>query len=74
LKNDPDKYLQRGGSCIIEPKGDYLLPSKFDTEEVLYCTPENFDVEIKEKMTLDVSGHYNRWDIFDLSINRKRKE
>jgi len=50
------------------------LPSKFDTEEVLYCTPENFDVEIKEKMTLDVSGHYNRWDIFDLSINRKRKE
>ena len=74
LKNNPDKYLQRGGSCVIDPKGDYLLSPKFDTEEILYCTIENFDVAIQEKMTLDVSGHYNRWDVFDLSINRKRKE
>jgi predicted amidohydrolase len=73
LNNVPDKYLLNGGSCVIDPKGNFLLHPQFDKEEILYCTIENFDMAIREKMTLDVSGHYNRWDVFDFSINRKRK-
>jgi nitrilase len=73
LKNNPAKYILNGGSCVIDPKGNYLLPPQFDKEEIFYCTIEHFDVAIKEKMTLDTSGHYNRWDIFDLHINRNRK-
>ena len=73
FKNDPDKYILNGGSCIIDPKGSYLLEPQFNKEEILYCTIENFDTAIKEKLTLDTSGHYNRWDIFDFSVERRRK-
>ena len=58
---------------MIDAKGDYLLPPQFDKEEILYCDIENTDEAIKEKMTLDTSGHYNRLDIFDFSVDRKRK-
>lgn len=73
LKNDPEKYILSGGSCVINPKGEYLLNPQFDKEEILYCTIENMDMALKEKMTLDTSGHYNRWDIFDFTVERKRK-
>lgn len=73
FKGNPDKYILNGGSCVIDPAGNYLLPPQFDKEEILYCTIDNFDTAIKEKLTLDTSGHYNRWDIFDFSIDRKRK-
>ena len=74
LKNDPEKYILNGGSCVIDPKGNYLLTPQFDKEEILYCSIDNFDTAIKEKLTLDVSGHYNRWDIFDFTVDRKRKK
>jgi nitrilase len=74
LKDSPDRYILNGGSCVIDPKGNYLLTPQFDKEEILYCSIDNFDTAIKEKLTLDTSGHYSRWDIFDFSVNRKRKE
>ena len=73
LKNNPEKYILNGGSCVIDPKGNYLLPPQFDKEEILYCTIDNFDMAIKEKLAMDVSGHYNRWDVFDFTVNKKRK-
>ncbi len=73
LKDDPEKYILNGGSCVINAKGDYLLPPQFGKDEILYCTIQNTEEAIKEKMTLDTSGHYNRTDIFDFSVNRKRK-
>jgi nitrilase len=72
LKNAPDKYLLNGGSCVIDPKGNYLVPPQFDKEEIIYCLIENFDTIIKEKMTLDVSGHYNRPDVFEFAVNKRR--
>jgi nitrilase len=74
LSGNPDKYVLNGGSCVIDPKGNYLLTPQFDKEEILYCTIDNFDTVIKEKLTLDTSGHYSRWDIFDFNVNRKRKD
>ena len=73
LKSNPEKYILNGGSCVIDPKGNYLLPPQFDKEEILYRAIDDFDTAIKEKLTLDVSGHYNRWDIFDFTVDRKRK-
>jgi predicted amidohydrolase len=73
LKNALGKYILNGGSCVIDPRGNYLLPPQFDKEEILYCTIDNFDMAIKEKLAMDTSGHYNRWDIFDLSVERKRR-
>ncbi|MEP6712389.1 MAG: carbon-nitrogen hydrolase family protein [Ferruginibacter sp.] len=74
LKNNPEQYLLNGGSCVIDPKGNYLLTPQFDKEEILYCSIDNFDTALKEKITLDVSGHYNRPDIFDFTVERKRKQ
>jgi nitrilase len=74
LKSNPDKYILNGGSCVIAPDGNYILTPQFDREEILYCKIDNFDAVIKEKLTLDTSGHYNRWDIFDFTVERKRKQ
>ncbi|MEO7291991.1 MAG: carbon-nitrogen hydrolase family protein [Ginsengibacter sp.] len=73
LKNDPEKYILNGGSCIIDPRGEFIVQPQFDKQEILYCTIENTDAALKEKLTLDTSGHYNRSDIFDFSFNNKRK-
>lgn len=73
LAEKPDQYLLNGGSCIIGPDGQYLLPPQFEKEEILYATLPLLDTVIKEKLAMDTSGHYNRWDIFDLSVNRNRK-
>jgi nitrilase len=74
LNNTPANYLLNGGSCVIDPKGKYLLTPQFDKEEILYCTIADFNTIIKEKMTLDVTGHYNRPDVFEFTVNRKRNK
>ncbi len=73
FKTDTEKYILNGGSCVVDPSGKYLLEPQFDKEDILYCTIENFDTALKEKLTLDTTGHYSRWDIFDFTVNRKRK-
>lgn len=73
LKARQEEMLLRGGSCVIGPDGDYLLEPSFDYEGVLYCDIDNFDKLIEEKLTLDVSGHYNRPDIFEFNVNRRRE-
>jgi nitrilase len=62
-----------GGSCVIGPDENFILHPQFDKEEILYCTIDDFDKALKEKITLDTTGHYNRWDIFDFTVDRKRK-
>ncbi|HET9056924.1 MAG TPA: carbon-nitrogen hydrolase family protein [Chitinophagaceae bacterium] len=73
LKDVPDKYILTGGSCVIDPRGNYLMTPQFDKEEILYCTIDNFNTAIKEKLTLDTSGHYNRWDIFNFTVDKARR-
>lgn len=72
LQNDPQIQTLRGGSCVIGPDGNYILPPVFDKELIIYAELDANEV-IKERMTLDVTGHYNRNDIFDFSINDSRK-
>lgn len=69
---DSVELILNGGSSVIGPDGMYLLEPQLGREEILYFTIEDMDRIIEERMTLDVSGHYNRPDIFDLSINKKR--
>ena len=67
----PDQFLLSGGSCIIGPDGQFLQTPVFNKETIVYHELDINQV-FEEKMTLDVSGHYNRPDIFELNINRKR--
>ncbi len=67
--SSPNTLLLRGGSCIIAPDGSYVVEPVFD-EETIITAELDLTLIDKEKMTLDVSGHYHRPDVFDLKLNR----
>ncbi len=70
---DKDRMILNGGSAIIGPDGKYVVEPVFDRETILYADLD-IDLVYEEAMNLDVSGHYQRPDVFDYSINRKRKK
>ncbi|HFA47824.1 MAG TPA: carbon-nitrogen hydrolase family protein [Bacteroidetes bacterium] len=71
LKNDPDEWVLNGGSCVIAPDGFYDLKPQFYKEKIIYHTMDDLDHVLRERMTLDTSGHYQRPDIFELKIKGK---
>jgi nitrilase len=64
----PDTVLSNGGSCIVAPSGDFLVPPTSDGEGLFYA-----DLDLGEiarwKFDFDVVGHYARPDIFRLGVN-----
>lgn len=61
-----------GHSSIIGPKGEFLVePSS--GEKIIYADVDMEDC-IEAKMSHDVIGHYNRFDIFRLTVNEERWE
>ncbi len=64
LADEPDKLLLRGGSAIIGPDGSYLVGPVYDEETILTAELDLTDID-REKMTLDVSGHYFRPNVFN---------
>lgn len=71
LKANPDQWALNGGSCIVAPNGRYLVEPVFDKEELITCEC-NLDETIKERMTLDTSGHYQRRDVFEFKVDTSR--
>ena len=71
-EKEEDKWILNGGSCIVGPNGKFLLEPQFNEEKMIYYTVENLDQVIEERMTLDVTGHYNRNDVFEFKVNKKR--
>ena len=69
LAGRADAFLLRGGSAIIGPDGRYVVEPVFDEERTISATLDLTAVD-REKMTLDVSGHYNRPDIFDFALRK----
>jgi len=71
LKDKPDQLVCNGGSCIIDPRGEYIVEPVFNREEIITATID-LDERIKEQMTLDTSRHYQRPDVFEYSVNKNR--
>jgi len=69
----PDALVERGGSAIIAPDGRYLAGPVFDDESVLIADLDLTEIE-REVMTLDVSGHYSRPDIFHFKMKPMPQE
>lgn len=67
LVDKPDHLILRGGSAIIGPGGQYIVDPVFDEEKIIVAEL-NFETVDKERMTLDVTGHYQRADLFELRI------
>ncbi len=64
-----DPLLLRGGSCVIAPDGSFIVEPVFDLETTITAEIDLSKIA-GEKMTLDVSGHYQRPDIFDFNIKQ----
>ena len=67
LADKRDDFVLHGGSAVIGPDGKYVVEPVFE-EEAIVTAELDLNAVDREKMTLDVSGHYSRPDIFDLQI------
>lgn len=65
----PETNVLRGGSCIVAPDGNFVVEPVFDEEKIITAELDLTLID-REKMTLDVSGHYNRPDVFDFKIRQ----
>ena len=70
LATDPEAFVLRGGSAIIGPDGQYIVEPVFEQETIVTAELDLNAVD-REKMTLDVSGHYSRPDIFNFQIQKR---
>lgn len=72
LSDNPDQLLQRGGSAIIGPDGKYVAGPVYD-EETIVMGEIDLNKINEEKMTLDVTGHYFREDVFSYQVNKNSR-
>ena len=68
LKDHPETQILNGGSCIIGPDGQYIVEPQFGLEELIVAEID-LGKTTEESMTLDTSGHYQRPDVFNFSVN-----
>jgi predicted amidohydrolase len=69
LRGQPDRLLLRGGSAIVAPDGRLLAGPVLD-EEAILTADLDFEEITRESLTLDVTGHYARPDVFDFRVRR----
>ncbi|GIN90137.1 carbon-nitrogen hydrolase family protein [Siminovitchia terrae] len=65
--------LTRGGSCIVDPLGEFIVAPVFGEEKILYA-----DIDLNKiaeaQFDFDVVGHYARPDIFQLTVNKQEQK
>jgi predicted amidohydrolase len=64
-------FLLNGGSCVIDPRGSFIAEPIFNEETIIYAEIDS-EVALREKITLDTSGHYARPDVFTFQVNHAR--
>jgi nitrilase len=70
--NLPDTILCRGGSCIVDPFGNFLAGPNLESEAVLIAEIDTAQI-IRGKYDFDAVGHYARPDIFQLHVDERPK-
>jgi predicted amidohydrolase len=65
----PDQWILRGGSAIIGPDGKYIVEPVFDEPRIVIAELDLRRAS-EESMTLDVTGHYHRPELFDFRALR----
>jgi nitrilase len=71
--NDPETVLCRGGSCIVDPFGNFLAGPNTEGEAILVAELDRAQI-VRGKYDLDVVGHYARPDIFQLRVDERPKQ
>jgi predicted amidohydrolase len=67
LRNQPDRLVYRGGTTIYGPDGGVLAGPVWDREEIVTADLDLGRIA-EETMALDVTGHYDRPDVFDFRL------
>jgi nitrilase len=70
--DDPETILCRGGSCIVDPFGNFLAGPNTEGEAILVAEIDHAQI-VRGKYDLDVVGHYARPDIFQLHVDERPK-
>jgi nitrilase len=70
LDANPESFLLYGGSTIFGPDGKCVVEPLCEQEDVIIADLD-LDALDRERMTLDVSGHYNRSDLFTFRVETK---
>ncbi len=70
--SDPEQWVLRGGSAIIGPDGRYVVEPIYDRQEIVMAELDLRRTS-EEAMTLDVTGHYHRPELFEFSTRRTGK-
>jgi len=72
FRDPPNGIVARGGSCVIDPFGNYVAEPVFD-QEALIVAELDMNLIPMGKFDFDVVGHYARPDIFHLEVDERRK-
>jgi nitrilase len=70
LGDDPETIMSRGGSCIVDPFGNFLAGPNLEGEAILVAEIDRAQI-VRGKYDLDVVGHYARPDIFQLHVDER---
>lgn len=68
--DDPEEIISRGGSCIVDPFGKFLVEPHFGSETILVTDLDMAEIA-RGKFDFDVVGHYARPDVFQLLVNER---
>ncbi|WP_415895490.1 carbon-nitrogen hydrolase family protein [Neptuniibacter sp. PT34_22] len=69
---DQDEWINPGDAVIIKPFGGVHAGPLHQEKEILFAEIDLEDAR-RSRKALDVSGHYNRPDIFNLEVDRGSK-
>ncbi|HXH88977.1 MAG TPA: carbon-nitrogen hydrolase family protein [Gaiellaceae bacterium] len=69
VDGDPERWVLRGGSAIIGPAGTWVAEPVYE-EETIVVADLDLDAIDRERLTLDVTGHYSRPDVFEFGLRR----
>jgi len=60
----------RGGSAIVSPLGDVLAGPLYNAEGTLFAELDMTEIP-RSRFDFDVTGHYSRPDVFQLTVNEQ---
>lgn len=70
-ETDPESYIMNGGSAVAGPDGEWLLEPVTDREGV-FVVEIDAEAVRAARQNLDVSGHYARPEVLQLTVDRRR--
>ncbi len=69
---DLPEEMCRGGSCVVNPLGAFVVEPVIGEEKIIYADLDLGQVA-QGQFDFDVMGHYSRPDVFQLIVTTKKK-